>query len=335
MITFGIIGGGWRAGFYVRIARLCPEKFKLAGIYIRNSEKAKAMREKEQITVWETLEEIPFSQLDFVVSCVNKNSICDEIVLLAEKGVAVLSETPIGTSLEQIEGFEKKRQNDWRVQVSEQYHLLPKNQVIQEIIDSGILGEVHQVQLSCGHDYHAVSLMRHFLGIGEELPEVQSITLPDRLVRYDGRNGNCEPVEVVGEQKLAVLTYGTKTAIYDFNKEQYFSDIRANRMVIRGTKGEIVNDTCTYLEGTVPITFSLNRIQRGCNENLNGMYLDSITGNGKIWYRNPFAGSRLSDEEIAIATCLVKMKEYVETGKEFYNVREASLDAKTALLGWY
>ena len=39
MITFGIIGGGWRAGFYVRIARLCPEQFKLAGIYIRNLEK--------------------------------------------------------------------------------------------------------------------------------------------------------------------------------------------------------------------------------------------------------------------------------------------------------
>ena len=75
MITFGVIGGGWRAGFYLRIAKLCPEQFRVAGIYVRNPEKAKLIREKEGVTVWKTLEEIPVSQLDFVVSCVNKNSI--------------------------------------------------------------------------------------------------------------------------------------------------------------------------------------------------------------------------------------------------------------------
>lgn len=339
MITFGIIGGGWRAEFYIRIAKLCPEYFKLAGVYIRNPEKAKTAREKYQVCIWEILEEIPFSRMDFVVSCVNKNSICDEIELLAKKGVAVLSETPIGTSLEQIEAFEKKtdggESGQWRVQVSEQYHLMPRNQAIKAIIDSGLLGEVHQVQLSCGHDYHAVSLMRYFLGIGQELPKIQSITLPDRMVHYNGRNGVCEPVEMEGQQKLAVLNYGNKTAIYDFNKEQYFSEIRSTRMVIRGTKGEIVNDTCTYLEGSVPMRFTLTRNQHGWNESLDGMCLDSISGNGQIWYQNPFGKSRLSDEEIAIATCLVKMKEYVETGKEFYSLEAAALDTKTALLGWY
>ena len=58
----------------------------------------------------------------------------------------------------------------------------------------------------------------------------------------------------------------------------------------------------------------------------------SWSADGKVLYKNPFGKARLTDEEIAIATCLVKMAEYVESGKEFYSVKQAALDAKTAFL---
>ena len=34
----------------------------------------------------------------------------------------------------------------------------------------------------------------------------------------------------------------------------------------------------------------------------------------------------LSDEEIAIATCLVKMKAYIKTGEAFYSLKDAEFD---------
>ena len=43
-------------------------------------------------------------------------------------------------------------------------------------------------------------------------------------------------------------------------------------------------------------------------------------------YTNPFPYSRLSDEEIAIATCLVKMKAYIKTGEAFYSLKDAEFD---------
>ena len=76
-----------------------------------------------------------------------------------------------------------------KVQVAEQFHYMPRNQAYKRIIDSGILGEVHQVQLSCCHGYHAASLIRFFLNTGFEIPETTSVSLIDKVTRYNGRNG--------------------------------------------------------------------------------------------------------------------------------------------------
>ena len=64
----------------------------------------------------------------------------------------------------------------------------------------------------------------------------------------------------------------------------------------------------------------------GENGNLEGYYLKGILG-GNAWiYQNPFVPGRLSDDEIAIASCLEHMAHYVEGGPEFYSLAEASQD---------
>lgn len=205
---------------------------------------------------------------------------------------------------------------------------MPRNQAYKKIIDNGILGEVHQVQLSCCHDYHAASLIRFFLDIKDAVPTKTSVTLPDKLTRYNSRKGHIESTMVNSDRKIIILDFGDKTAIYDFNFEQYFSDIRASRIVIRGTKGEIVNNTCTYLKDDLPHSFEIKRNCFGAEESLDGFSLLNITGNGEVLYTNPFKNARLSDEEIAIATCLVKMKDYFLYNNSFYNAADAFFDFK-------
>ena len=309
-----------------------PDNFKVSGIYIRNKQKQEEFLKKYNAPIFDTLEKLLETDYDFIVSCVNKTGICDAVRELAGKNIPVLTETPIGTSLKEIDDFLAEIKPDWRVQVAEQFHFMPRNAAIKSIIDSGILGEITQVQLSCCHDYHAASLIRFFLGTGNEMPEASSFTLPDRVNRYNSRAGLLsEPETVTAEEKFVVLRFKGKTAVYDFNYEQYFSDIRRSRIVIRGTNGEIINNSCTYLKNSIPHSFFLQRNSYGANESLDGFTLVNITAEGKVVYENPFKGARLSDEEIAIATCLLNMKKYLDTGIPFYSLKDAALDSKIFL----
>ena len=332
MIKYGIIGAGWRSEFYLRIAALMPDTFKVSGIYIRNKQKREEFSQKYNAPIFDTLEKLLQTDYDFIVSCVNKAGICDTVRELAGKNIPLLTETPIGTSNKEIDDFLCEIKPDWRVQVAEQFHFMPRNAAIKCIIDSGVLGEITQVQLSCCHDYHAASLIRFFLGTGNEMPETSSFTLPDKVNRYNSRAGLLsEPETVTAEEKFVVLRFKGKTAVYDFNYEQYFSDIRRSRILIRGTNGEILNNECTYLKNGFPHSFRLRRNSYGENESLDGFTLVNITAEGKVLYENPFKSARLSDEEIAIATCLLNMKKYLDTGTPFYSLEDAALDSKIFL----
>lgn len=332
MIKYGIVGAGWRSEFYLRIATLLPDTFKVSGIYIRNPEKQVEFAEKYNVKIVTSLDELLNTDFDFIVSCVNKAGICDTVRELANKNIPLLTETPIGTSIAEIDNFLAEIKPEWRVQVAEQFHFMPRNAAIKSVIESGILGEIKQVQLSCCHDYHAASLIRFFLGTGDEMPETSSFTLPDTVTRYNSRGGLLkEPKTVTSDEKFVVLRFKNKTAIYDFSYEQYFSDIRRSRILIRGTNGEIIKDRCTYLKDGLPHSFKLQRNSYGANENLDGYTLVNITAEGKVLYENPFKGARLSDEEIAIATCLLNMKKYLETGVPFYTLIEAANDSKMFL----
>lgn len=316
MIKYGIVGAGWRSAFYLRIAELLPKEFSVSGIYIRNSEKQKEFADKYNVNICSSLEELLKTDFDFIVSCVNKDNISEMIKTLAAKNIPVLTETPVtdGTPT-------------GRVQVAEQFHFMPRNQAYKRIIESGILGEVHSVRLSCCHDYHAASLIRFFLDTGFEIPEINTISLIDPVTRYNSRAGYLKsPAVIKAEEKIKIFKFKDKTALYDFSFEQYFSDIRSSQITIRGTNGEIVNNTCSYLKDGVPHRFEICRNAYGTEESLDGMCLFNITGNGEVLYTNPFPYSRLSDEEIAIATCLKKMKKYLKVGEEFYPLKHAAID---------
>ena len=115
--------------------------------------------------------------------------------------------------------------------------------------------------------------------------------------------------------------------------DQYFSWRRSNRLLVRGERGEINNLDASYLSDfRTPIRVRFERIDAGQAGNLEGYYHKGYSAGVAWWYQNLFVPGRLSDDEIAIATCLESMARYLQTGNSFYSLAEGSQDHYLSLM---
>lgn len=93
-IKYALIGSGWRAEFYIRIAKMLPEQFCLTAVLVRDSVKGAAFAEKFQVKVVNTLEELMEDEPNFVVLSIKRGTVTDYLMDLFERGIPVLAETP-------------------------------------------------------------------------------------------------------------------------------------------------------------------------------------------------------------------------------------------------
>jgi hypothetical protein len=115
----------------------------------------------------------------------------------------------------------------------------------------------------------------------------------------------------------------------DFCGEQYFNWVRNNRVLVRGERGEIVNNQITYLQDVrTPIYLDLLRHSAGGPGNLEGNHLKGIQLGQQMVYTNPLAPAALSDDEIAIGDLMLRMAR----GETPYPLAEACQDHYLGLM---
>ena len=102
MISFLIVGSGYRAEFYARIARKYSTLFR-AMFLCRSEEKAAAVEQRTGVKGTASLESALAFHPDFIVSAVDNKHVGDVTEEWALRGYPVLSETPVGCSVEQLE----------------------------------------------------------------------------------------------------------------------------------------------------------------------------------------------------------------------------------------
>lgn len=330
-VNFSIIGGaGFRAQYYLRIARALPELFRVGGLVVRDRAQGQAMEAAWGVQTYHTLDELlQHEEPDFAVVSVSGGAVLEYLYRLAEIGLPALAETPPAASVADLELLHKELtvHGAW-VQVAEQYPYHPVQEARLSLIRSGRLGRITEATVSVSHLYHGAALMRRMLGLGFEEAGIRAMKFTSSWVGGPTRSG--PPTEdrlIPLERELAWLDFGDRLGIYDFTKDQHRSWTRSNHLSVRGERGEIFdNRVLIQQENRVPLELELKRMNKGEQENAEGYYLQGILCGEQWLYNNPFAPARLYDDEIAIASCLDQMALYAAGGPGFYGLPEASQD---------
>ena len=204
-LSFVVVGSGFRAMFYGRIARTYPELFEMKYMLCRSQEKADRIRTQTGFSVTTSKEACEACRPDFVVVAVNKANIADVAEEWALRGHAVLTETPAGASLEQLERiWELRERCGCRIQVAEQYFHYPSLSVGMKYIERGDIGEPFSLYISAAHDYHGASIMRKYLSVGQEAFAVAAKRFRFPLTETDSREGAVTDGRTTGERYRAV-----------------------------------------------------------------------------------------------------------------------------------
>ncbi len=335
-ISFGIVGAGWRAQFFFKTAQELSHIFQIPIVVEPDEQRANLIKEKWKVEVVpdvELLEQYK-ERVDFLVLCLHPSILPKVAAQATDMGFYILVETFAVGCIEDLVKYYKRIRNPALVQISEQYWLRPMHMARLNLIEQGKIGQVTQAQISIAHGYHGISLIRKYLNVQYETCTVKAWEFKNPVIEGPGRSGYPDQERIISDkQQFSVFTFDHKWAVFDFTEEQYFSEIRGYRILIRGERGEMDHTSVRYLENyRTPVELPLLRVDSGKDGSMGVPGLTGITA-GNTWvYESPFGTVRLSDDEIAIATVLKKMGAYVEGGDSFYSFAEGCQDQYLDLL---
>ena len=332
---FGVVGLGWRAQYFLKLAAQLPAEVEVVGLVGRDPAKTEQAAARWKAPAYGSLSDLVSAQHpDFVICAVPWPVNPGVIRAAVELKVPVICETPPAPDLAGLRSLWDAVGASGLVQVSEQYPLMPSHASRLALARSGAIGTVTSVQVSSTHLYHAVALMRAFLapGFGPATVNARIFVAPllNPLVR-DAWTDDDSPKDA--QTLIATIDWGDSMGLYDFTDNQWHNQLRMRRIVVRGSAGEIANDEVVRLTGPRTIVRSpLVRRQTGYDLDLDGFDTDHISLGDTILYRNPFIGLRLSDEEIAIATLLLQMAAWRrDEGAPPYRLADGCQDLAVAL----
>jgi predicted dehydrogenase len=326
-----LVGSGYRADFFRRLTLALPEHLTVSGVVSRSPDRRAELEHRWGTPAFATLADLlDADRPDFALVAVPWDVAPGAVRELVARDVPVLVETPPAPDVDGLRALWADVGASGLVQVAEHSPSMPAHAARIRLVRDGHVGRPTHVQISSTHEYHGVAAIRALLGVGFDAAEVRARTFRAPLVSPLGRAGwtdDDEPHDAT--TTLATLDWGDgRSALYDFTDNQSRNRLRGNRLVVRGSHGELADDRLIRLTGPRTIIEShLVRRQTGVEQDLPGFDLEHLSLDGHVLYRNPFEGARLGDDEIAGAHLLAGTADWVAgTGPPPYPLAEGCQD---------
>ena len=277
-----------------------------------------------------------------------------EVGLMAvEHGLNVLLETPIAHKLSEADAIiAAANQRHLKVEIAEQFHRRPLEQLKLALIASGIFGRVHtSFNDFAGHGYHGISVMRSYLGFDAKPVKVIGAVRNYPLEAYFSRiNNDFKPREETQEHGIIEFDDG-RLGIFHWTNVGYDSPLRWWRSarflaekgmgITTGVGLELQEQLSILAPGGESPRFI--KVERRW-ERVDGGALEAMiahTGNADqpmVRWSNPCYRPDLGltpqwhDDEIGVAGCILSLVNAVRNGTEpTYGALQGRLDQELIL----
>ena len=324
MLSYVIVGSGYRAEYFGRIARAYPELFR-ALFLTRSPEKAALMRAHTGAEATVSVADALAFRPDFAVIAVDRGHVADVAEEWILRGLPVVTETPVGDTPGKLRRLWTLAEEGARIVCCEQY---PRQPILAAGLAAArrLIGEPSSMYLSLLHDYHAAALIRQALGVpaGEDYT-LRGARQQSPVAETDSRAGAVLDGRVTEALRdmIHIAFASGKQAIYDFCPVQYRSYIRSRHLTLRGSRGEWTDTVILHLDGDnrPRRTFLLPEIP----EKYRVLDTQALRDRRRNWQAE-LAPDTVQDE-FAIASLLLDMADYLAGGPSPYPLEEAMEDA--------
>ena len=281
-----------------------------------------------------------------------------EVGLMAvEAGLHVLLETPIAHELKEADAIiQAANQRGLKIEIAEQFHRRPQEQIKLKLLASGLFGKVHtSFNDFAGHGYHGVSVLRSYLGFEAQPLQVSGAVRDYDLAAHWSRLAEASDARRETQEHGIIEFEGGQLGIFHWTSVGYDSALRWWRssrflaekgMGITVGVGLNVEEWLTLLAPgrEMPQFITLERRW----ERVDGGALVAMlahTGDPDlpiVRWENPFLAARQGhgqtlrvqwhDDEIGVAGCLKSLVDAVRENKEpTYGPLQGRLDQELIL----
>jgi predicted dehydrogenase len=350
-----IVGTARRASYlYGPLLKALPGEVELVSIWGRSPGSARRLGERLDVPWYTDLERlIRETGPEIGVVCVAYPANGQVGLMAIEHGLHVLLETPIAHQLGEADAIlAAAAQRGLKIEVAEQFHRRPLEQIKLKLIEAGLFGRVHTAFNDfAGHGYHGVSVMRSYLGFEARPVQVTGAVRQYDLAAHWARLAGSRGPRVETQEHGMVEFETGQLGLFHWTDVGYDSPLRwwrSSRFLAEKGMGVSVGVGLEVQEwlaliapgGEAPRFVTLERRW----ERVDGGALVAMvahTGDPDlpvVRWDNPFRpaeeghGVQWHDDEIGVAGCLMSLVNAVRTGGEpTYGPWQARLDQEIIL----
>jgi predicted dehydrogenase len=333
-LRVAIIGTARRSSYlYGPLIKALPSDLALVSVWGRSEGSAQRLGEQLGVPWYTDVDQLIAEtgpEIGVVSVAYSANGVVGKMAV--DHGLHALLETPIAHDLAEADAIiqSAERQN-LKVEIAEQFHRRPLEQLKLKLIASGLFGDVYVAFNDyAGHGYHGISVMRSYLGFDARPLRVTGAVGHYDLIPHWSMNANAFGPRRETQEHGIVEFEGGKLGIFHWTDVGYDSALRWWRssrfMAEKGFGisvgvGLDVEERLSLLApgGEAPQFITVERRWERCD---GGALVAMVAHTGNpdlpiVTWENPFRpnvqghGPQWHDDEIGVAGCLMSLVDAV------------------------